>query len=55
MKELNKNEMKKIEGGADLTASMLSAIYKTINVIFTIGESFGSYIRRKMENKMCTI
>ena len=48
MIELNKNEMLKIDGGAGFTATMMNAIYKTIEVIFNIGEAFGSYIRRKM-------
>ena len=33
MKELNINEMKSIEGGTGLTSSMLTAIYKTLEVI----------------------
>ena len=45
MKELNINEMKSIEGGTGLTSSMLTAIYKTLEVIY----------RRKAENKMCDI
>ena len=55
MIELTKEETKKVVGGTDLTASMLTAIYKTIEVIFSIGESLGNYIRRKTENKMCDI
>ena len=34
MKELNINEMKSIEGGTGLTSSMLTAIYKTLEVIY---------------------
>lgn len=55
MKELKKDEMLKIEGGASLSAAMLGSIYKTINAIFNIGEALGSYIRRKVEGKMCDI
>ena len=55
MKELNINEMKSIEGGTGLTSSMLTAIYKKLEVIYQIGESLGNYIRRKTENKMCNI
>lgn len=55
MKELNKNELKKIEGGTSLTSSMLTAIYKTLEVVFQIGESLGNYIRRKSEGKMCNL
>ncbi len=54
MRELDKNEMLKIDGGAGFTATMMNAIYKTIEIIFfNIGEAFGSYIRRKSEGKMC--
>ncbi|MGM9875924.1 MAG: hypothetical protein ACI310_01700 [Bacilli bacterium] len=55
MKELNKEEMLKIDGGANFSASMMNAIYKTIEVIFSVGEALGSYIRRKIEGKMCDI
>ena len=50
-----KEAMKSIEGGTGLTSSMLTAIYKTLEVIYQIGESLGNYIRRKTENKMCDI
>ena len=53
MRELDKNEMLKIDGGAGFTATMMNAIYKTIEIIFKIGEALGSYIRRKSEDKMC--
>lgn len=55
MRELKREEMLSVEGGASFSASMLTAIYKTIEVIYSIGESFGSYIRRVVENKMCDI
>ncbi len=55
MKELNKKEQLNVAGGTALTSAMLTAIYKTMEVIFTIGESLGSFIRRKVENKMCDI
>lgn len=55
MKELNQKEMQTISGGASLTASMLSAVYKTIETIFIVGEALGSYIRRKVDGKMCDI
>ena len=55
MIELSKREMLNIEGGANFTASMLSAIYKAIDTIYSIGESFGSYLRRLVEDKMCDV
>ena len=47
MIELKKEEMLSIAGGASFSASMLSAIYKTIETIYSIGESLGSYLRRQ--------
>lgn len=55
MREIDKKEMKCVEGGASFSASMMTAIYKTIEVIYSIGESLGSYIRRVTEKKMCDI
>lgn len=55
MKELKKEEMQNVSGGDSITSGMLTAIYKTMEVIFSIGESLGNYIRRKTENKMCDI
>ena len=55
MKELNINEMKSIEGGTGITSSMLTASYKTLEVIYQIGESLRNYIRSKTENNMCDI
>lgn len=56
MRELNKKEMLNVEGGeSNITGSMLNAIYKTIELIYTIGEALGSYIRRAVEKKMCNI
>ena len=55
MREIDKKEMMDVEGGASFSASMLSAIYKTIGVIYSIGESLGSFVRRVTEKKMCDI
>lgn len=55
MREIDKREMLDVDGGASFSASMMSAIYKTIGVIYSIGESLGSYIRRVTEKKMCDI
>ena len=55
MREINKNEMLSVEGGASFSASMLGAIYKTIDTIFSIGEALGSYIRTVTEKKMCDL
>lgn len=56
MREIEKKEMLNIEGGeSGISGSVLSAIYKIIDTIYSIGESLGSYIRRVTEDKMCDI
>ena len=55
MRELSNKEMLNIEGGGNITGSMLNAVYKIIDTIYSIGESLGSYIRRVVEKKMCDI
>ena len=55
MIEINKEQMLKIDGGTSISGSMLNAVYKTISLIYSIGESLGSYIRRAVEKKMCDI
>lgn len=54
MKKISEEEMLKIEGGA-LTGTVLNAVYKIIEIIYSVGESLGSYIRRKASGKMCDI
>ena len=55
MREIKKEEMLKIEGVNSITGSMLNAIYKTIDLIYSIEKSLGSYIKREVEKKMCDI
>ena len=55
MREIDKREMMNVEGGATFSAAMLNAVYRTIEVIYSIGESLGSFIRRVTEKKMCDI
>ena len=53
MKELRKEEMKKVEGGTSLSAAMLGAIYKVVETIYNLGDALGSTIRRVIEGKKC--
>ena len=55
MRELKKEEMIKIEGGASISATMLGAIYKIVETIYNIGDALGSSIRRTIEGKKCDI
>ena len=55
MKELRKEEMKKVEGGTSLSAAMLGAIYKVVETIYNLGDALGSTIRRVIEGKNCSL
>ena len=55
MRELRKEEMKKIEGGASISAAMLGAIYKIVETIYNLGDALGSSIRRTIEGKHCSL
>lgn len=55
MREIKKEELLEIEGGASITAAMLNTVYKAFQAIYTIGESLGSALRRTIEGKKCGI
>ena len=54
MRELRKEEMKKVEGGS-MTAAMLGAIYKVVETIYNLGDALGSSLRRLIEGKNCSL
>ena len=55
MRELRKEEMKKVEGGTSISAAMLGAIYKIVETIYNLGDALGSSIRRVIEGKNCNL
>ena len=55
MRMIDNNEMFNVSGGSTITGSLLSSAYKIIELIYNVGETLGSYIRRKIENKSCDI
>lgn len=55
MRELEKKELLEVEGGSSISATMVSAVYKAFQAVFTIGEALGSFIRRAVEGKKCNI
>lgn len=55
MRELRKEEMKKIDGGTSISAAMLTAVYKIIETIYNLGDAFGSSLRRVIEGKNCSL
>ena len=52
---MKKEELLQIVGGASITGTLLSSIYKVGNMIFEVGRSLGSAIRRAIGGKMCPI
>ena len=52
---MDKNELLQIVGGASITGTLLSSIYKVGNLVFDIGRSLGSAIRRAIGGSMCPI
>lgn len=51
-RELNENEMLKINGGA-LTSSFINAINSVINTLFELGKETGSTLRRLIQGNYC--
>lgn len=52
MKDLTNYELNNINGGA-LSGAIISSIIRGANIIFEIGKSFGSSIRRLMTKNLC--
>jgi len=52
---MDKNELLQIVGGASITGTLLSSIYKVGTLVFDIGRSLGSAIRRAIGGSMCPI
>lgn len=52
--ELNKEQMKKVAGGA-ITSAMLNAVSKAINTLYELGRATGSAVRRLIKNAYCPI
>lgn len=50
---LNINELKKIKGGAKISASLFSALLKGVESVMDFGRYFGSSIRRIFGKGIC--
>lgn len=55
MKNLTNEELKKIQGGINWSASLISSIARGINSIMDLGRSLGSAIRRIQYGQMCSL
>ena len=54
MINLTKDEMIMTSGG-NVSATMVSMVYRIVSFIYELGEALGSYIRRSNEDKMCEL
>ena len=52
---MKKEELLQIVGGVSITGTLLTSIYKVGSMIFEVGRSLGSAIRRAVGGKMCSI
>lgn len=52
---LKDNELKLIEGGINITASLISSVIKGVSSILDLGRSLGSTIRRALLGKVCKL
>lgn len=52
---MKKEELLQIVGGINITGTWLTSIYKVGNMVFEVGRSLGSAIRRAIGGKMCPI
>lgn len=55
MEELNKELLIKVEGGLNITGSLIGSFTKGINAILEVGRSLGSAIRRINSGKLCSL
>lgn len=55
MSNLNKEEMLKISGGFNWSASFLNAASRAVSTLVDLGRSLGTAIRRSINGKVCPI
>ncbi len=55
MKEVTTDELNKITGGTDISASIINAFVNVIKLLIDAGENVGSSIRRVATNNICPL
>lgn len=55
MKELSKQELLEIEGGANWSGSFFNSIARAIDTVMDVGRSLGSAIRRIANGSLCSV
>lgn len=51
----NADELILIKGGATVSGSYINALVSSVKIVFEIGKSFGTAIRRTVVGKMCPL
>lgn len=55
MVRLKKEELYNIEGGANISGTLINAITKAVNTLYNFGQSVGSAIRRISSKNRCPV
>ncbi len=55
MKKINNNKLYDIDGGFSLSGTLVNAFSNIINRIHSVGQSFGSALRRLSSKKICKV
>lgn len=55
MVKINEKEMFNVIGGATIGYSLINAITKAVQTVYSIGQSIGSSLRRVVNGKYCSL
>ncbi len=55
MQKIEKNELKKIEGGVTLSGTLINSFTSLLKVLLEAGQALGSSLRRAKENQICPL
>lgn len=55
MKEVNKEELLKIDGGLNISGTLINSFTNIIKVLLDVGRSIGTSIRRINDDELCPI
>lgn len=52
---LNKEDLLKIEGGLNISGTLINSLVRGINALLDVGRSLGTAIRRVTSNNICKL
>lgn len=55
MKKLNIQELEEVNGGFNISGTLINSLSSIIKTIHSVGQSLGSSIRRMSTNKLCKV